>query len=156
MFAARLYRGVPRRVVWWSLAGLVLAGVTTGCNQKDTVARLNPRQMTYLEGVPLPAGFSLVNKMTEDYESGGQRTARHEYRGYAEPQAVRNFYRDQMPGLGWTRVSDQNVKGRINLRFERRSEACVVEIERNWWPQTSVQVIVNPFSRTEMPRQPLP
>jgi len=138
--------------------------LAAGCgDQKPAVTRLSPRSVPYLEGVPVPAKFVLVDKMTEDYESGGQRTARHEYRGSADLHSVREFYREQMPLLGWARVTDQNVKGAVNLRFERKNESCNVEISEINWPaawfnRTSIQVVVNPFNRSSMepPRRPMP
>ena len=148
----------------WIASGLMpavlfLAG---GChndgNSNGGVARMPARPSPYIEGVPVPKGFDLVSRMTEDYESGGQRTARHEYHGFADPQDVRQFYREQMPLVGRARVADQDVKGRISLRFERHNEACTVEIESNLVNYTSIQVIINPFTRnpSEPPKRPVP
>ena len=97
------------------LAGVFLAGCGDG--QEEAVARLNPRGVPFLTGVPVPTGFQLVDRNTEDYESGGRRWARHCYRGHAELVAVRNFYREQMPLMGWNLISDQNVKGTLSIRF---------------------------------------
>ena len=137
---------------------MMLAGAAAGCNDRPTVTRLSPKNNSYLEGIPVPAKFQLAEKMTEDYESGGERTARHEYRGFSDPPSIREFYREQMPTLGWVRVSDQNVKGRITLRFERKSEACTIEIEPGYLFQTTIRVIVNPFTRSPMesPRRQVP
>jgi hypothetical protein len=79
--------------------------------------------------------------------------------GSADPHAIRTFYREQMPLLGWDRVSDQQVKGRITLRFEKRNEVCTVEIEdAGMVSRTKIQVIVKPFHRSPMepPRRNLP
>jgi hypothetical protein len=149
-------------------ASMLIAGLTcsaillaAGCGDNaDGVTRLSPRGVPYLTGVAVPAGFTLVEKNTEDYESGAQRWARHLYRGNAGVTAVRNFYRDQMPLMGWNRVSEQNVKGTVSLRFEKPSESCAVQIAPtgffNW---STIQVVVMPFSRnpTEPPsRRPMP
>ena len=148
------------RPPWIALAlgAAVLSGACSA--SKDSVALLNPRSVPYLDGVAVPAGFTLADKMTEDYESSGQRMARHEYRGNADLHTVRNFYREQMPTLGWTRVSDQSVKGIITIRFEKQDESCVVEIRpAGMISSTSIQVIVMPFKRVpinEPPKRPLP
>lgn len=136
-------------------------GGTVGCGDKSEngVARINPRSTPFLTGVPVPEGFSLVDRSTEDYESGGRRWARHAYRGSAEQLAVRNFYREQMPLLGWTLVSDQNVKGVMSIRFENPDEACTIQIEREnflFMNRCTVQVILMPLSRVSQEQQPPP
>jgi hypothetical protein len=144
-------------VVYSCSALIITVGLSAGCGNKDGGPnRLSPQSKCYIEGVPLPAGFNLSDKMTEDYESGQQRTARHEYRGFANSLAVRDFYRDQMPTQGWNCVSDQNVKGIVTMRFERKGEACTIQIKPGWLNYTRVQVILNPFNRTgnEPPKRP--
>ena len=146
----------------WLAAVLIGAGLVSGCGdpQKPDIARLNPRGVPYLEGVPVPQGFEMVDELSWDNESGGQRTAQHEYRGTGDPHAVRNFYREQMPLMGWDRVSDRNIKGVITTRYEKADEACTVEItspgKLKW--KTMVKVFVQPFNRTplEPPKQPVP
>jgi hypothetical protein len=138
---------------------LLAAALAAGCGDKgEGPARLSPRGMPYLTGVPVPAGFSLVERNTEDYESGAQRWARHLYRGTASQDSVRNFYREQMPINGWNRVSDQNIKGTISLRFEKASESCTVQISSSlFW--STIHVVVMPLSRSSTeppPRRPMP
>lgn len=154
-----------RRIGRWSRLGPLLLAATlsfaTGCSGEKNggVERLKPRGVPYLDGVPVPANFSLVDKMSEDHESGAQRTARHEYRGFANPEAVRAFYREQMPLMGWSRVSDRNVKGTISIRFEKRNEACTIQIEPNMINYTTVRATIDPFNRTtitEPPKRPVP
>ncbi len=151
--------GAPGRLralaVWTALTAL------TGCGDpKDGVTRLSPRGVPFLDGVPVPAGFQLVDRMTEDYESGAQRMARHVYEGAADPNAVRSFYREQMPLVGWNRVSDQNVKGSIAIRFEKQTEACHITIDRSGTlGRVRIQAVVMPFNRSpsEAPaRRPMP
>jgi hypothetical protein len=142
----------------FALAGVPL---TSGCEEKQTpnVRRLSPRTVTYLEGVAVPIGFHLQDEMGMDYESGGQRVAQHIYEGKSDTYAVRAFYREQMPALGWNRVSDQNVRGVIRIRFERDDEACVVQIEEIAGDKVRVQANVMPFERRPSeppPRQPVP
>lgn len=143
---------------WAGVAMLVV--LTGGCGDKaGSAPRLGPRGMPYLTGVPVPDGFTLVEKNTEDYESGAQRWARHLYRGTASLASVRNFYREQMPLNGWNLVSDQNVKGTVSLRFEKPSESCTVQISPTGYFWCTIQVVVMPFSRnaTEPPsRRPMP
>ncbi|MHC4441484.1 MAG: hypothetical protein ACYTF1_13770 [Planctomycetota bacterium] len=134
------------------ILSLITAGLIGGCNgsQKGGMKRLKPRQTPFLNDVPVPQGFKLIDKMTEDYESGGQRMARHEYRGYADQYRVREFYKEQMPIMGWNLVSDQNVKGIITLRFENKFEFCSVTLSpTGWFDRSTIRVIINPFKRTQ-------
>jgi len=142
---------------WPSFGVLFVALLAAGCGdgREGGVTRLSPRGVPFLSGVPVPTKFDLVDKNTEDYESGGRRWARHWYRGHAPRHAVRNFYREQMPLMGWSRVSDQNVKGTISIRFEKKNESCTVEIEpAGAFNRCTIKVIVMPFSRT--PTEPPP
>jgi hypothetical protein len=68
----------------------------------------------------------------------------------ADPFAVRDFYRQRMPQMGWERVSDQSVKGVITMRFEKKLEACTIQIRPGHFGQSIVNVEVMPFSRTPM------
>jgi len=145
-----------------AMAGIAGLGAAAGCGDKPEggLARLNARGEPFLSGVPVPEGFSLVDRNTEDYESGGRRWARHCYRGRADQFAVRNFYREQMPLLGWNLISDQNVKGVMTIRFENPDEACTIQIERDgMFNRCTVQAILMPLSRVTAeppPRQPVP
>lgn len=143
----------------WAVS--LLAGCKDGkltfdsTKQSGGMERLDPRGVAFLEEVPVPDGFKLVDSHSMDHESAGQRMARHEYRGKGDPFAVRNFYRQQMPQTGWERVSDQSVKGVITMRFEKRREVCTVQIREADFGRSVINVEVVPFSRTslEPPKQ---
>ncbi|HOW71246.1 MAG TPA: hypothetical protein PKY77_11645 [Phycisphaerae bacterium] len=148
----------------WSAGGLLLAALATGgCLESQDSGkpsrRLSPQSRTYLSGIPLPAGFKLVDKLSDDQASGGMRMARHTYAGSAEARAVSDFYIEQMPLHGWTLVSRMTVKGPMSLRFENKDESATIDIRPGSFGRASVQVYVMPFSRssTEQPsRRPVP
>lgn len=145
---------------------VVLAWVGPGCNQmqgrakEGPVTRLTPKSVPYLQGVPVPSGFKIAERLTDAYESGDVRFARQEYVGNAERHSVREFYREQMPVLGWKEISAHEVKGRISMRFENDDEECTLTIEPSgWFNRTTIQVVIKPFTRnpTEPPnRRPMP
>jgi len=156
----------PRGHSGYVAVGLILAtGLLAGCGKSSWllgsskknggIEQLGPRRVSFLEEVAVPEGFRLVEGHSVDHESGGQRMAMHEYQGRADPFAVRSFYRQQMPQLGWDRVSDDSVKGTITLRFEKRREVCTVKIRSAEFGRCVINVEVSPFSRTslEPPKQ---
>ncbi|MDM8007881.1 MAG: hypothetical protein QUV05_17220 [Phycisphaerae bacterium] len=155
----RQMRGFRRHGLRGLLIGLLTVGLGSGCSSWSSgssksksggLKQLNPRGVAFLEEVPVPDGFHLVDKHSMDQESAGQRMARHEYQGRADPFAVRDFYRQQMPQMGWERVSDQSLKGVITMRFEKKLEVCTVQIQSGHFGRSIVNVEVVPFSRTPM------
>lgn len=158
---------VPRRSVRWALVAAAALVIGTGCQnsnwfaKKDAgISRLNARPVPYLTGVPVPAGFQIAERLTDAYESGGVRFARQEYTGNAEPAAIREFYREQMPLFGWREISSHDIKGRLSMRFENNHEECNLTIEpTGWFNRTTIQVVVKPFKRSasEPPaKRPMP
>jgi hypothetical protein len=144
---------------WRLVLAVVAMGILPGCGDSEGIRRLAPRDVPYLEGVAVPAGFDLVDRNTEDYESGGRRWARHEYVGSADKETIRGFYKEQMPLLGWSRVTDHNVQGTITMRFEKPNEVCdIVITSGGMLHRTTIQAIVMPFQRpsTLSPRRSVP
>ena len=97
--------------------------------------------------IPLPIGFRLVDRASEDHRSAGFRRLylRHEYAGKADKHAIRSFYREQMPLARWRLLSDANVKGDFSMRFEKGTESCTIQItDRNtvFSKAASIRVLV--------------
>jgi len=109
----------------------------------------------YEPDVPVPGGFELVDSASEDRSTGVTRLyLRHVYEGRADKYAVRNFYREQMPLARWSMVSDGNVKGDINMRFEKGAESCTVLIADGpgrFSATARIQVIVAREDRGQVP-----
>jgi hypothetical protein len=134
-------------------AGLVAAGGCKGTNEQEPV-RLVASQQVYESDVPLPVGFSLLEKVSEYRSTGSARLyLRHTYVGGANKHGVRTFYREQMPSVGWGMVSEGNVKGEYTLRFEKGTESCSVLIRdrRRLTGGTEVQVVISQEQRGEKP-----
>lgn len=134
-------------------AGLLLVVLVAGCQEDsntESPGRARSADSPYLEGVPVPAGFSIVEKKVIDHESGGRRYAHHVYKGSGDLQEIRSFYRDQMIARGWTRISDRDFRGVVTIRFESRREACTVVLEPAglFGTQVVISIDVEPFDRT--------
>jgi hypothetical protein len=128
--------------------------------QGDKSKPLLPRSAAYLAGVPVPKGFHITERLTDSYEGAGMRFARQEYVGYADPFAIREFYKEQMPLSGWQYITSQDIKGKTSIRFESSEEECTVTIQpTGFWNRTRIQVIVKPFKRSDVEppsRRPMP
>jgi len=142
---------VPRKWAYHAVLVIVLP-VAGGCTTPPDVGesvKLLPAASPYDPGIPVPVGFRLVNESSEDWSSGSTRYLRHRYRGRADKWAVRTFYREQMPLVRWTPISDGNVQGRITMRFQREQETCTIIIEagrRGVWRHAVVEVLISPMT----------
>ena len=104
----------------------------------------------YEQDIPLPEGFRLVDRSSEDWSGGSLRYLRHRYQGQAGKYSVRKFYREQMPLVRWTPVSDGIVQGRCSMRFERGKESCTITIADDtsgMRRRVAIDVIIAPMVR---------
>ena len=115
-------------VAFVTIAGPQLVACVGTGGGGSAVVELAAAPRPYATDVPLVKGFKLVDQSSEDWASGEVRYLRHRYLGRADEVAVREFYRRQMPLVRWMLLSDGQVKGRYNMRFERGAESCIVEI----------------------------
>lgn len=92
-------------------------------------SRLIPSGTPYLRDIPLPQGFRLADKSSEEWASGPIRFVRHRYEGGAGAKELYEFYRSEMPLVRWSPVEENLLHGRRRLRFQREGEVCDVMIE---------------------------
>lgn len=121
-----------------------------GVHRSSDVLALKVSAHPLVRDIPVPEGFRLVDQSCEDWASGPIRYIRHRYTGRADKHAVRRFYREQMPLVRWTAISDANLHGRFTMRFERSKEYCTVFIDSpaaRKSDQVIVDVIISPANR---------
>lgn len=142
---------------WIGIVGFMLLVLAVGCTQsgKDVREVRLIAARPFESDIPVPAGFALVDSASEDRSTGmGRLYLRHEYRGQADKQAIRNFYREQMPLARWSEMSDGNVKGEIDMRFQKNSESCIIRISEKrglFSTKAMIQVIVAREERGQTP-----
>lgn len=136
------------------IAFVVLVFLSVGGCIADSGMRtgqvLRPSAHPYGAGVPVPVGFRLVDKSSEDWSNGPVRYLRHRYRGRADKYDVRTFYSAQMPLVKWTLISNRYADGRIVMRFQRRAESCTITIEDDKFGlgrRVAAEVVVAPLER---------
>lgn len=128
--------------------GLVTAGCAT--KNKESVGRnhLIPSRSPYFADLPVPAGFTLVDKETTDYMTGGLRYARHVYEGPSSPVEVRDFFQEQMPLSRWKWIDTENESGVQQLRFRKEDERCDVTVNREsrgLFRKTMIRIRISPI-----------
>ncbi len=133
----------------------VVVGTSGGCasSTSGSVRGLAPSTNPYERDIPMPMGFRLAESVSEDWSGEALRYVRHRYRGRADKHALRGFYRRQMPLVRWTLESDEMVKGRYRMRFNRGRESCTIVIEdepHSWTRGVSVEVVIAPLSGQAM------
>ena len=134
--------------------GVVLAVFSDGCQNPagNTVEprRLVPREQSYFADVPLPVGFTLVDKASEDRMTGKRRLyVRHVYEGRSDTFATHSFYIEQMPLNKWTMLDRGVVNGVFTIHFEKGQEFCTVTISRapGWNDRVRVEVLITQQER---------
>ena len=126
------------------LAGLALAGLLVlvlGCGpQKEPAAASAPSLNPRLADVPVPAGFKFKANQSSDRTTGEIRIVRHQYEGDATLRQVAEFYKREMPGLGWTLKEENLTGGRQRLLFEKSNETCHISVWDDWGTKLFIQV----------------
>ncbi len=128
----------------------VLLALITGCldaGKPRHACSVRPSSHPYVADIPLPEGFALADKSSEDWAAGPIRYLRHRYRGRGDRDAVRRFYREEMPLVRWTPASEGSIDGHCTMSFERDSEHCRVTIESDpglLGPVVWVTVLITP------------
>jgi hypothetical protein len=117
---------------------------------------LTPKYKPNIPDVPVPAGFSLCESRSRNYDTGVARFVDHLYKGSDDKWDVARFYREQMPVSRWTYVTDVFAQGTYTLEFEKGSERCVVNVRKgSWfwpWHRTYIEVRVTTVGRITPPR----
>jgi hypothetical protein len=73
------------------------------------------------EDVPLMPGLAAVEGTEVVFDKPQGRIVEAQARGRVKPEAVRRFYGETLPGLGWTKSGPQ--------RWQRDSEALAIDIK---------------------------
>lgn len=114
------------------LATSFVAGCTTFQSGSDS-SRANQTsvramQHPLLVGIPLPAGFDLVEKESVHSSSGSLRVAKCVFKGGMRPSEVVKFYKEQMAAGNWNLRSESFDQGVYDQRYESDREECFVRI----------------------------
>jgi len=121
------------------LAGLALVGLVVmslGCDGNKREEPIPPK----FADIPIPAGFKIIADRSNDRVVGGDRRISHVYGGDAKRGPVVEYYRRQMPGLGWVLVQESLVSSRQRFMFNKGNETCHIMVYDDWGTKIQVEV----------------
>ncbi|MBN2561481.1 MAG: hypothetical protein JXQ75_11185 [Phycisphaerae bacterium] len=108
--------------------GVVLIG---GCAKEPATPTVREASASpYVRDLPLPAGFRLDERRSEEKVTAGSRFVKHVYEGNDGLQAVKNFYQHYMPQSNWELTKQSLDKGVYLLNYRKGPEVCEIRIER--------------------------
>ncbi len=133
------------------LAGLALTlpacswfSGSSGAAQPALIAAPDPP----VADVPIPAGFWMSSQSSAVILPNSRlRFVNHTYKGSDPYLAVVRFYRDQMPGYGWTLgPQSQNTDGSFTMSFVKGDEDALITVSEGTF-HTYVHLHIAPTGR---------
>lgn len=80
------------------------------------------------DDVPIPSGFVSIPTESFIYQTENIRAGLMRYEGRSSPEAVMQFYKEQMPVYNWQSVNIIEFEKK-QLSFEKTGQSCIVIIE---------------------------
>ncbi len=80
------------------------------------------------DDVPIPSGFAPVPNESFVYQTENFRAGILRYAGKPSPEAVMEFYKEQMPLYNWQSINIIEFEKK-QLGFEKTGQSCIVFIE---------------------------
>jgi hypothetical protein len=111
----------------WLAAALVL-GVCPACQNGPVELTPASSKTIVFDDIPAPADFQLISDKSNVQQNPAFRSGQIVYRGLANQDILRDWYRKAMVGLKWTEVSASGA-GPYTLKYEKGGERCSVRIE---------------------------
>ena len=119
----------------WVLAASCLSLGCESTNTSETAggpaAKLESAAVARFPDVPVPVGFTLVERNSADNTNVRTRFACHQMVGTATPQQVADFYIEKLPLNNWVWKADSTVAGERNLLFRKTDEWCHITLKRD-------------------------
>jgi hypothetical protein len=134
-----------------STAGLMLACNSIGNAPVASDSTVSGNIAKQLAGdVPLPQGAVIKQQDTLVMGSGASWTGRLSLAVSGEPQTVFAYFRDSMPGAGWTLTSSSFSKLSL-LTFAKAERVATVQMQGSNFGSNEVLITVTPAVRAAAP-----
>lgn len=134
-----------------STAGLMLACAGMGNAPVASDSTVSGNIAKQLAGdVPLPQGAAIKQQDTLVMGAGASWTGRLSLSIAGEPQTVFAYFRDSMPGAGWTLTSSSFSKLSL-LTFSKADRVATVQMQGSNFGGNEVLITVTPAVRAAAP-----
>ncbi|NQT75591.1 MAG: hypothetical protein HQ566_03605 [Candidatus Omnitrophica bacterium] len=128
------------------LAGCAATSGSRSYGSKVSVVEpLEVSSMLRFNDVPVPAGFTTLDKESFAFQNDVTRVALLKYVGGKSVDEVVAFYKAQMPMYNWSPINIIEYERRI-MNYEREGESCIVTVEGKGRKST-VTIAISPKSR---------
>ena len=130
---------------------LALFGCAAGSGPMSSDSTVTEATAKQLSGdVPLPPGSVIRQQDTLVMGVGNSWTGRINLSVSGEPQAVFTYFRDSMPGAGWTMTSSSFSKLSL-LTFSKGERVANVQMQSTNFGGNEVLITVSPVTRNAPP-----
>ena len=117
----------------------------TAMGTDSTVTEATAKQLT--GDVPIPPGATIKQQDTLVMGAGSTWTGRLNLTVSGEPQAVFTYFRDSLPGSGWTLTSSSFSKLSL-LTFTKGDRVANVQLQSTGFGGNEVMITVAPATRS--------
>jgi len=130
---------------------VLLAGCTTTSGSRSYGSKAYPDEslevssVLRFDDVPIPTGFTTLDKESFAFQNDVTRVALLKYIGGKGIDEVVAFYKAQMPMYNWNPINIIEYERRI-MNYEKEGESCIVTIEGKG-RKSIVTIGVSPKSR---------
>ena len=118
---------------------LILSVLLSGCatmkgmfkGRSSTAGVSKPPEVSAIlkfDDIPVPDGFKFIANQSFAFQTQDLRVGLLKYEGKADPDAIVQFYKEQMPLYNW-KVVNLIEYGKRLLNFEKNGQSAVVTIE---------------------------
>jgi hypothetical protein len=132
------------------IVSVAVVGMLGACANQSKDAPLIAAVNSPIADVPVPAGFTMMKAQSTSkvVPGSGLRFVDHQYSGDDDFLPVAKFYKDQMPGKGWTWVDQSQGDSSVTLHFTKGGEDCYVTVkDGSLTSHTHLRVKIDPMAR---------
>lgn len=124
-----------------SVAALLMAAflALAGCASSSSTGKQAPQ----FSDIPLPQGYKIETGKTMVLGSGSSWSGRLVYFINSTPSQMFDFYRREMPNMGWRVISLYRAPTSV-LTYSKSSRVATIQINSGWIYGSDVSIVMAP------------